>query len=120
MNLYILAAFTVLFSFQFHQPEMVATTNRASHLSHTTRSHAPAVTTQIKWTWQLPRSVRNAFNNSDHANWYIEKMIRYDCSSKTFYRFYLNNGDLLDGDHHDAFLQSVSLDIADNGMIMCN
>lgn len=80
----------------------------------------PVSNTQIKWTWQLPREVRKAFNKSSHADWYIEKMIRHDSADKAFYRFYLNNGDLLDGDHHDSFLQSISLDIADNGLIVRN
>ncbi|HWI92765.1 MAG TPA: hypothetical protein VNT20_15920 [Flavisolibacter sp.] len=120
MNLYILAALTAVFSLHFHQPEIFPANNSASPFSYTTNAQAPAVTRQIKWTWQLPREVRNAFNKSVHADLYIEKMIRFESGDKTFFRFYLNNGDLLDGDHHDAFLQSVSVDIASNGMIIRN
>ena len=122
MNIYILAALTTVFSFQFnHQGKIAPLGNTALPFSHIQNVQLPQSTgRQIKWTWQLPRSVRNAFNKSQHADWFIEKMIRFDSSGTTFYRFYLNNGDLLDGDHHDAFLQSICMDITDNGMIMRN
>jgi len=74
--------------------------------------------TRIKWTWQLPILVRNAFNKSQFSNWYVQKMIRCDGNGKTIYRFYLNNGNLLDGDHYDNLLKTDSLDITVEGKIL--
>jgi hypothetical protein len=71
----------------------------------------------IKWTWQLPSSVKKAFKESPFKNLFIEKIIRYDCSGKVFFKFYLNNGNLLDGDHYDSFLKKDSLKIFDSGFI---
>jgi hypothetical protein len=57
----------------------------------------------IKWTRQLPASVKKDFNNSRYAHWYIAGIIKIDSSGKTVYRFYINNRNLLDGDHYDSF-----------------
>ena len=94
----------------------IAATDSRSPLLNSEKTVLPErVNTQIKWTWQLPSAVRNSFSKSNHANWFIEKMIRFKANGKTVYRFYLNNGNLLDGDHYDPFLQSAFFDIADNG-----
>lgn len=75
--------------------------------------------TRLKWTRQLPAEVRNSFFTSPFANWFIEKMVQSNCSDgKTVYRFYLDNGNLLDADHHDSFLKTDSLDIASDGTIL--
>jgi hypothetical protein len=71
----------------------------------------------IKWTGQLPSSVKRAFNKSPYINLFIEKIIRYDCLGKVFFKFYLNNGNLLDGDHCDSFLKNDPLKISGSGFI---
>lgn len=77
--------------------------------------------TRLKWTWQLPAAVRKSFFMSRFANWFIEKIVQSNSGNgKTVYRFYLNNGNLLDGDHHDSFLKTDSLDIASDGTILSN
>lgn len=75
---------------------------------------------RIKWTWQLPAPVRKAFNQSQYKDCFIENMKVYDSSGKTFYRFFFNNGNLLDGDHYDSFLKKGYLDISDSGVIVRN
>ena len=102
---------------QTGQPKFeIATTDSRSYFLNSEKTLFPEHTnTQIKWTWQLPAAVLNSFSKSNHANWFIEKMIQYKAKGGTIYRFYLNNGNLLDGDHYDSFLQSAFLDIADNG-----
>lgn len=75
-------------------------------------------TAHIKWTWQLPSAVKKAFNESRYKNLFIENIIRYDRSGKVFYKFYLNNGNLLDGDHYDSFIKNDSLEISDSGVIV--
>lgn len=73
---------------------------------------------RVKWTWQLPEVVRNTFNNSPYASWFIEKIVRHDTSGNTVFRFYVNNGSLLDSDHYDSFLKTDYLDIVDNQTIL--
>ena len=91
----------------------------ASPSSNTSISPVPSPAyTQVKWTWQLPVAVRVAFNKSHHANWFIEKMVYYNSGGEKVYRLFLNNSNLLDGDHKDCFLQAVSVDIIENGTIV--
>lgn len=72
----------------------------------------------IKWTKQLPEPVKRSFFKSRFADWYIEKMTRLDLNGRTTYRFIVNNGNLLDSDHHDSFIKTDSLDISDRGVIL--
>jgi hypothetical protein len=75
---------------------------------------------KVKWTRQLPAPVKQSFYKSRFATWFIEKMIYFNSNGKIIYRFYLNNGNLLDSDHYDSFLRTESLDITDNGTILSN
>lgn len=110
MSMHFIMVVATVFSLQTTHPKPVIGPTDTS----------PSLNTQVRWTWQLPRAVRNSFNNSSHANWYIQKMIRFESGNKTVYRLYLYNGNLLDGDHHDCFLQCVALDIDNNGTVLKN
>lgn len=44
-------------------------------------------TARIKWTWQLPASVKNAFYETQYKDWFIENMAIYENSGKTFIGF---------------------------------
>ena len=72
---------------------------------------------QVHCIRKLPIPVKKAFYNSRYRSWFIEKIITYNSAGKTFYKFILNNGNLLDGDHHDRFLQRKSLNITNSGII---
>jgi hypothetical protein len=73
---------------------------------------------QVECTWKLPTPVKKAFHESQCRDWFVEKITIYDSSGKTFYKFILNNGNLLDGDHYDSFLQKKNLDISNTGIIL--
>lgn len=74
--------------------------------SQTTPAHTKQEqTTRIKWTWQLPLQVRNAFYKSEYAGWYIEKIEKCNQKDKVMYKIYVNNGNILDGDHHDSYFK---------------
>ena len=73
--------------------------------------------TRIRWSRQLPSSVRNAFNKSPYSVWRIESISQYEWASNTFYRLIISNTNLLDGDHHDSFLKNYCLDITDKGIV---
>jgi hypothetical protein len=75
---------------------------------------------RIKWTWHLPASVKKAFDESEYKDWFMENITMYNSSGKTFYRFLLNNGSLLDGDHYDSLLKNDYLDVSDSGTIIRN
>jgi hypothetical protein len=69
---------------------------------------------RIKWSWQLPMSVRKAFAKSKYRQWYIESMYRIENAEKqVVFRFVVNNGNLLDAEHHDSFLERHYLDVVD-------
>lgn len=94
--------------------------NNASAFSQKNNRGNQTGSAKIKGTWQLPQPVKRAFYKSAYANWYIEKIVSHNSTGKTVYRFYINNGNLLDGDHHDSFLKSASIDISESGIILPN
>ncbi|MGZ3937830.1 MAG: hypothetical protein ACXVLT_03865 [Flavisolibacter sp.] len=73
---------------------------------------------RIKWSRQLPESIRKAFDKSTVCNWYIEKMISYDAKGRTLYSFFLDNSNLLDGDHYHCFFKKSRLTFAADGTIV--
>lgn len=74
---------------------------------------------RVKWTWQLPVSVRDVLDRSPYKEWYIEKMYKIESPGKKgFYRLFVNNANLLDGDHHDGFQETCYLDISGNNYIL--
>ncbi len=74
--------------------------------------------TIILWSWNLPLPVKQSFYKSQFAIWFIEKMQKCETPKQTFYRFLINNGNLLDADHHDAFMEKYSLDFSTNGELI--
>jgi hypothetical protein len=76
--------------------------------------------TRIKWTWQLPAQIRDALNKSQFSSWYIEKIVWYNLQDQPMYRFYINNGNLVDADHHDSFLKKDCLEVSNDGIILSN
>jgi len=75
-------------------------------------------TGQVQRTQKLPTPVKKAFYESQCRDWFVEKITVFDSSGETFYKFILNNGNLLDGDHYDSFFQKRSLNISNSGFIV--
>lgn len=73
--------------------------------------------TRIKYTSQLPLNIRNAFYNSPYSSWYINSIRKCELPNESSYSFEINNGNLLDSDHRDNFLQTRWLSIDDNGAV---
>lgn len=117
---FLIATASVLFLGTLHSQTGISKSDTA-HASVNKASREGSRSTRLKWTRQLPPAVRKSFFTSCFANWFIEKMVQSDHSDgRTVYRFYLDNGNLLDGDHHDSFLKTDSLDIASDGTILSN
>jgi hypothetical protein len=74
--------------------------------------------TTISSTRKLRLSVKNGYYKSRFGSWYIEKMERIELPGKSSYKFAINNGNLLDGDHHDAFLEQYVLQFDGNGTLI--
>jgi hypothetical protein len=74
----------------------------------------PTKENRIRWTWQLPRTIKKAFNQTPFCAWYIEKMVSYNYAGKTVYQFSVNNSSLLDSDHYDCFLEKSFVTVSDN------
>ena len=60
------------------------------------------IRTETLVSWKLPLAVKKGFYKSQFAAWFVETIKKYETPEKTFYRFLIDNGDLLDSDHHDA------------------
>jgi hypothetical protein len=86
-----------------------------THVNNSKTNDAPVASTithalkenRIRWTWQLPHNIRKAFYESPFCAWYIEKMVSYHHAGKTVYKFFINNGSLLDSEHYDSFLEQT-------------
>jgi len=116
MKLYLLIVMVLTLSCTTARRQLNSTLNNKSVSDP--NAFAGDTSTRIKWTWQLPILVRNAFDKSRFSNWYVQKMISCDWNGETIYRFYLDNSNLLDGDHYDNFLKTDSLDITIKGKIL--
>lgn len=117
MNVHLLIAITtVLFFGTIH----FTPANETNSFTFSNRANENANPVKLKWTWQLPAPVRSGFDKTKYRSWCVEKITRYNANDKTVYRLQVNNGNLLDGDHHDSFLETEYLDIADDGIIPGN
>ena|ERR1700743_16190 len=72
----------------------------------------------IKWTKNLPSAVREGWNKSDYAAWYVLDIKRIDRPEGPLYTLHVNNGSLLDSDHHDAFLEEYVLFFSEKGELV--
>lgn len=120
MNIYFLISLTSILSFGTIRSQSNVFKTDTAFTSVNKKNHKSTQINTIKWTWQLPVAVKNSFYKSCYATWFIEKMGKYNSDGKTIYRFHVNNSNLLDGDHHDNFLKTDSLDINDNGAVVRN
>jgi hypothetical protein len=62
----------------------------------------------MKWSWNLPEKVRQAWRHSDFAAWYPMDITRIETPDRILYALHVNNSPLLDSDHsqidHDEFV----------------
>ena len=59
---------------------------------------------KVPWMKDLPPAVRTAFNKSLYADWKVESI--QECQGRDgdrLYKIQVDNGDMLDSDHYDAF-----------------
>jgi hypothetical protein len=72
----------------------------------------------IKWTWRLPTVVREGWKNSGYGAWYVLDIKKIDRPDGPLYTLHVNNGSLLDSDHHDAFLEEKVLFFSEKGELV--
>jgi hypothetical protein len=63
----------------------------------------------IPMSKDLPVAVRRGLEKSDYANWYIDNIREIRTTGEVRYRIHVDNGDLLDSDHYDAFRRDFIL-----------
>jgi len=74
--------------------------------------------TKIPWTWNLPHAVKSGWESCKFNAWYIEEMHEVASSTDHYFVFKIDNGDMLDSDHHDAFLEKYVLYFDGNGKLI--
>lgn len=120
MKIRLLIAFTTIPFSQIILAQSITIKADSTYTFPNNQYSAISTSPKVKWTWQLPTLVIQSFYKSRFASWYIEKMICFNSNGKLIYRFYVNDGNLLDSDHYDSFLKTDSLDITDKGTILSN
>jgi hypothetical protein len=65
--------------------------------------------TPIKWTKNLPDGVKTGWKKSGYYDWYVVDMKKIDAPDTPLYVLHVDNGTLLDSDHHDAFKEDYLL-----------
>jgi|HubBroStandDraft_1064217.scaffolds.fasta_scaffold267785_2 hypothetical protein len=58
-----------------------------------------ATEVSMKWSWNLPEKVRQAWRHSDFAAWYPMDITRIETPDGILYALHVNNSPLLDSDH---------------------
>lgn len=74
--------------------------------------------TPIKWTRNLPEAVRKGWDHSEYTAWYVMDIKKIETPEQPLYALHVNNGTLLDSDHHDAFLEEYVLFFSENGELV--
>jgi hypothetical protein len=72
----------------------------------------------IKWTKNLPDSVKSGWKNSDYANWYVEDIKRIETPEQPLYVLHVDNSSILDSDHKDAFREEWLLYFSRGGELV--
>jgi hypothetical protein len=72
----------------------------------------------IKWTKNLPDSVKAGWKVSGYYDWYVADIKRIETPEQPLYVLHVNNGTLLDADHHDAFLEEYLLYFSGKGELV--
>jgi hypothetical protein len=72
----------------------------------------------IKWTRDLPATVRDGWKNSSYAAWKVEDIKKIDQPDGLLYALHVDNGATLDSDHHDAFLEEYILFFNEAGQLV--
>lgn len=73
--------------------------------------------TKIKWTSQLPSEIKKTFDKTQYASWNVSSINKYQFPKDSCFSLAVNNGNLLDADHHDSFLKNCCLSIRYNGVV---
>ncbi|HVU93657.1 MAG TPA: PepSY-like domain-containing protein [Puia sp.] len=74
--------------------------------------------TPIRWTKDLPAAVRDGWRNSDYSAWRVLDLKKIETPEQPLYTLHVNNGDLLDADRHDAFLEEYMLFFSEKGELV--
>lgn len=70
---------------------------------------------KMKWSWNLPPKVRQAWKNSDFAAWYLMDIKRIETPDQTLYALHVNSSPLLDADHNQIDKEEYELFFNTNG-----
>lgn len=74
--------------------------------------------TPIKWTKNLPDSVKAGWKISGYYDWYVEDIKKIETPEQPLYVLHVDNGSLLDADHHDAFREEYLLFFSAKGELV--
>jgi hypothetical protein len=69
----------------------------------------------IKWTKNLPSAVKTGWGNSGYRAWYVRDIKRIETPEQPLYALHVDNGVLLDANHHDAYLEEYVLFFNEKG-----
>ena len=72
----------------------------------------------IKWTRQLPAAVKEGWKTSGYYSWYVEDIKKIQTPEQPLYVLHVDNGTLLDADHHDAFREEYVLFFSEKGELV--
>ena len=72
----------------------------------------------IRWTKDLPEAVREGWKKSGYYSWYVMNIKKIETPDGPLYTLHVNNGTLLDADHHDAFLEEYVLFFSPSGELV--
>jgi hypothetical protein len=72
----------------------------------------------MKWSWNLPEKVKQAWRHSDFAAWYPMDITRIETPDGTLYSLHVNNSPLLDSDHSQIDHDECVIFFNENGELV--
>ncbi len=69
----------------------------------------------VKWTKNLPAAVKAGWKNSGYYAWYVQDIKKIVTPEQPLYALHVDNGVLLDANHHDVFKEEYVLFFSEKG-----
>jgi hypothetical protein len=72
----------------------------------------------MKWSWNLPEKVKQAWRHSDFAAWYLMDIKRIETPDQILYALHVNSSPLLDADHNQIDREEVEIFFNEKGELV--
>jgi len=74
--------------------------------------------TKIKWTWKLPKEVKDGLKKSKYSSWDVDGIKKIETPKGQYYQLWVDNSNLqIDAFHDSIFTKNILVDFKPDGTI---